>query len=297
MKACPYYASRKAVSDAQVVVIPYNTLLHSSTREACNIQLENSVVIIDEAHNVLETIAHIHSAEITKAHVEHARDQLMAYFKKYGGLLKAKNLLYVKQILMLQSKLQKCFQNTKEARLIQLADFFRENDLFNLNLFKLIRYIEKSKISHKLHGFHKAKLEKDAKNENIPEKKKGVSEFLKTLSNNKPTKESDSKTEEIKPVVKVSDTNSPMLPILAFVQSLVNGKSELRILLDPKKSSLKAILLNPASQFTDLVSKCRSIIVAGGTMQPISEFQDQLFIQAGKTFTVWKLWNFTLTTF
>ena len=31
--ACPYYASRKAVEDAQVVVVPYNTLLHSSTRK------------------------------------------------------------------------------------------------------------------------------------------------------------------------------------------------------------------------------------------------------------------------
>ena len=36
--ACPYYASRKAVDDAQVIVIPYNTLLHSSTRK---------VVVID----------------------------------------------------------------------------------------------------------------------------------------------------------------------------------------------------------------------------------------------------------
>lgn len=72
-----------------------------------------------------------------------------------------------------------------------------------------------------------------------------------------------------------------MLVILSFLQALVNGKSELRILLDTKKPSLKAILLNPASQFTDLVSKCRSIIVAGGTMQPISEFQEQLFANAG----------------
>ena len=48
--------SRKAIQDAQIVIIPYNTLLHSSTREAIDIKLENSVVIIDEAHNVLETI-------------------------------------------------------------------------------------------------------------------------------------------------------------------------------------------------------------------------------------------------
>ena len=65
------------------------------------------------------------------------------------------------------------------------------------------------------------------------------------------------------------------------MQTLVNGKSELRVLIDPKKESIKALLLNPASQFTELVSKCRSIIVAGGTMQPISEFRDRLFVQAG----------------
>lgn len=34
LNACPYYASRKAAEDAQIVLIPYNTLLHKSTREA-----------------------------------------------------------------------------------------------------------------------------------------------------------------------------------------------------------------------------------------------------------------------
>ena len=61
-----------------------------------------------------------------------------------------------------------------------------------------------------------------------------------------------------------SDTNSPLLVLLAFLKTLVNGKSELRILIDKDKQTLKAIVLNPASKFTDLVSNCRSIIVAGG---------------------------------
>ena len=34
LKACPYYASRKAVEDAEVVLVPYNTVLHKETREA-----------------------------------------------------------------------------------------------------------------------------------------------------------------------------------------------------------------------------------------------------------------------
>jgi chromosome transmission fidelity protein 1 len=44
--------------------VPYNTLLHKQTRESVGIKLKNSVVIIDEAHNLLDTIAHIHSSEI-----------------------------------------------------------------------------------------------------------------------------------------------------------------------------------------------------------------------------------------
>lgn len=34
LNACPYYASRKAAEDAQIVLIPYNTLLHKNTRNA-----------------------------------------------------------------------------------------------------------------------------------------------------------------------------------------------------------------------------------------------------------------------
>lgn len=45
--------------------MPYNTLLHKSTREACGLKIENNVIIIDEAHNILETISHIHSTIIS----------------------------------------------------------------------------------------------------------------------------------------------------------------------------------------------------------------------------------------
>ena len=36
MKACPYYASRAATSDAQVIVLPYNTLLHKVMSKNCH---------------------------------------------------------------------------------------------------------------------------------------------------------------------------------------------------------------------------------------------------------------------
>lgn len=34
LNGCPYYAARKAVEDAEIVLVPYNNLLHRHTREA-----------------------------------------------------------------------------------------------------------------------------------------------------------------------------------------------------------------------------------------------------------------------
>ncbi|CAH3188057.1 unnamed protein product, partial [Porites evermanni] len=46
-------------------------------------------------------------------------------------------------------------------------------------------------------------------------------------------------------------------------------------------SSLKFLLLNPAVHFTTIVREARAVVVAGGTMQPMSDFKDQLFTCAG----------------
>ena len=53
----------------QLVVLPYNTLLHTPTREAVGIKLKGNVVIIDEAHNLLDTISNVYSVQIKGAHV------------------------------------------------------------------------------------------------------------------------------------------------------------------------------------------------------------------------------------
>lgn len=49
---CPYFASRKAISQAELVTLPYNLLLQKSAREALGIDLKDQIVIIDEAHSL-----------------------------------------------------------------------------------------------------------------------------------------------------------------------------------------------------------------------------------------------------
>ena len=102
--SCPYYASRSAVPLAQMVVLPYNTLLHAATRKALGLNLKNSIVIIDEAHNLVETITNIHSMSVTGHMLGAAYTQLNQYRDRYSARLKAKNLLYIKQILFILSR-------------------------------------------------------------------------------------------------------------------------------------------------------------------------------------------------
>ena len=49
----------------QLVVVPYNTLLHKSTRLASKIKLKDNIIIIDEAHNLLDAIGNMHSSSVT----------------------------------------------------------------------------------------------------------------------------------------------------------------------------------------------------------------------------------------
>ena len=51
------------------MVLPYNTLLHAPTREAVGVRLKGNIVIIDEAHNLQDTISNVYSVEVTGAHV------------------------------------------------------------------------------------------------------------------------------------------------------------------------------------------------------------------------------------
>ena len=85
---------------------------------------------------------------------------------------------------------------------MQFSDFLAETEVLDLNIFKLIRYVEKSKLSHKLHGFYKTKMEKDAVAENT-ENKKGLSNFLKrvaTPSTSPSTSKDVPKSTETKPI-------------------------------------------------------------------------------------------------
>lgn len=54
--ACPYYLSRAIAVNAELIFAPYNYVLDPRIRDAMNIDITDAVVVLDEAHNVEDTL-------------------------------------------------------------------------------------------------------------------------------------------------------------------------------------------------------------------------------------------------
>ena len=98
LAVCPYYASRTALPGAEIVTLPYPLLLQKSAREALGIKLEGSVVIIDEAHNIMDAVANVHAAELKMGDLKRGREMLSVYVKKFGKKLSSVNRVNVARV-------------------------------------------------------------------------------------------------------------------------------------------------------------------------------------------------------
>ncbi|KAM5169870.1 ATP-dependent DNA helicase DDX11 isoform 2-T3 [Mantella aurantiaca] len=294
VKACPYYASRFAIPAAQLVVLPYQMLLHDSSRCASGIKLKDQVVIIDEAHNLIDTITGMYSSHVNGAQFCQAHSQLAQYMERYRSRLKAKNLMYIKQILFLLEKFVSAlggnirqnpnFQKVPQdgTTLKSINDFLFYSQVDNINLFKVQRYCVRSMISRKLFGF----MEKFRGSEVVVpikenQKPGGLQQFLQNLNQK-------GKAEEIPEEGNESGhsrTASPLMQIEGFLSALTNANQDGRVIIQLQgtvaQSSLKFLMLNPAVHFAEVLKECRSVIIAGGTMQPVSDFKQQLLLSAG----------------
>lgn len=104
-----------------------------------------------------------------------------------------------------------------------------------------------------------------------PEKEKTTGEHLNV------TKEHN--------IPKIQQFSNCLQPVISFLESLTYSYDDGRILFkgDTEKGACKFLflLLNPSSQFNEIIKQARSVIVAGGTMKPVSEFRNRLFVNAG----------------
>ncbi|GAB4818658.1 hypothetical protein N2152v2_005704 [Parachlorella kessleri] len=63
-KACPYYASRKLADDAELIFGPYSYFIDPVIRRAISVDVNDSILIFDEAHNIEDVCREGASCEV-----------------------------------------------------------------------------------------------------------------------------------------------------------------------------------------------------------------------------------------
>lgn len=67
--------------------------------------MKESVIIIDEAHNLLDAMAQMYSSQVTFCQLYHSHQQLKNYKAKYSTRFSAANLLCINQIIFIVNRL------------------------------------------------------------------------------------------------------------------------------------------------------------------------------------------------
>ncbi|KAI7902752.1 helicase C-terminal domain-containing protein [Cokeromyces recurvatus] len=267
LKTCPYYGSRYTVKSARLIVLPYQHLLHTSTRESLNISLKNNIVIIDEAHNLMETITSLYTVSLSLYQIQLAWNQLNLYIQKYKSRLAGKNVVYIKQILhiikILIQHLNPKDESKRKDSVMGVNEFLHTSSIDHINMFKIKHYLEVSSLSRKLNGFIDKAREK--------EEEERQKERLK-----------NPKAPLLPPSSSLISSTSTLTQIESFFMALTNPDKNGRIITSFGNAenpgvSIKYMLLNPADAFKPIVEEAKSIVLAGGTMEPISDFLNHLF--------------------
>ncbi|PWY67574.1 DNA repair helicase [Aspergillus heteromorphus CBS 117.55] len=247
---CPYYASRSVVKHSEIVTLPYPLLLQRSAREALDISIKGHIVIIDEAHNLMDAVSNIHSVTVTLSQLETSIAQLTTYACKFKTRLKGKNRSYIAQIIRLLNSifqhLRSILENEKASEGAVLpSSLMSGKGVDQINPYKLSRYLQESKLARKVDGYV-------------------------DFSKNKTERQTS------------EDRTTPVLfHIHGFLLALMNPSAEGRLFYTKSQSEihLKYMLLDPTNQFREIVEDARAVILAGGTMSPVrmTDYMNHLF--------------------
>lgn len=264
-QTCAYYASRTALAAAEVVVLPYSMLLSPQTRSAVGLSLKESLVIVDEAHNLPEALRSLHSCSLSLPVVMASLEQLALYTTKYASRLAGRNIYYLGQIRKVLVTFRKHFECTTpnhklEERMVSPGELLIELKLDSVNLFKILRYLERSRLAQKLLGFTSlVSTEVQAKTgdegDDAQETTTGISKHVSAMSLVQNFLEKLSLTGQEGKIVTDRPGISP------------NPDHNPRVR-QRQHPAFRYVLLQPAVFFENVLTEAHALALVGGTLRP-----------------------------
>lgn len=110
---CPYYSARESKHMSDIIFMPYNYILDPKLRHINGIDLKNSIIILDEAHNIEKICEESASFEITSIDFAHALsdiDYLIKLKVDSNDICNEKEEL-IRKLVNIKATLLKCESN------------------------------------------------------------------------------------------------------------------------------------------------------------------------------------------
>ncbi|PWN40758.1 DNA repair helicase [Ceraceosorus guamensis] len=303
MGVCPYYASRAAARTAQLVALPYNLLLSQTSRETLGTSLDGAVVVLDEAHNVIDTVLEGGKVHVDEAMLRVAKEQIQTYLEKFASRLKGVNEVRLREFRTVIEALLKFArewagraksgkEGGKQEQMLKGAEVMKRigGTLDQINLVALHAHLRQSQIARKVSGYaDKQAMKARAGNAEGRTARSAIScmhaiqSFILALSNSNEDGRVFISIEEIQReaafAVHSGTSDRPHGVGAASASAALRQRQRGSEQDEESVVHLRYQLLNPQEAFKPILEKARSVILAGGTMEPISDFTTQLFPQ------------------
>ncbi|XP_072503009.1 Fanconi anemia group J protein isoform X1 [Notamacropus eugenii] len=287
LKACPYYAARELMLDADIVFCPYNYLLDSQIRECMDINLKEQIIILDEAHNIEDCARDSASYSVTEIQLRFARDELDVMV---SNNIRKKNHEPLRAVCYsLINWLQENSKHLEERAYESSCKVWSGNEMIS-HFYKMGITAATFPI---LQGHFTAVLQKEDKIVTLNGKEevreipivssstqvmiKGLFMVLDYLFRQKSRFADDYKvaiqqTYSWTSQIDIPDTND----FFALPKNKKRSKQKMAV------NVLNFWCLNPAVAFSDISSEVRTIVLSSGTLSPMKSFSSEL----GVTFAI-----------
>ncbi|XP_032527100.1 Fanconi anemia group J protein-like isoform X2 [Danaus plexippus] len=271
-KACPYYAARKMAAVAHIVFCPYSYLIEPAIRKSMQINLENNVVIIDEAHNIEDICREAATFTFTKLQMENALKEMKA-----ASSFRFANDEAIDYITYLQTSLEEwCLWFANQKPLLDNQPRNGAASEYAWDVHQFVETLNNHSIGQKQYPeFNKHAGIFCKKFRDDPRLLVGITQSTNTIIENLDTvlgylfRNSGTCMDDYKPILvrKIESYDA------SYNHNWRKSNFEQKVL--PESLSLTLCCLNPAVLFASVLSS-RCVVLASGTLTPMASLHSEL---------------------
>lgn len=274
---CPYFGARELLAFSEIVFCPYNYLVDPLIRSALSISLKGNIIIMDEAHNIEDSAREAASGKVSISQLQECISDVL----QIGQIIEDDSEPYM-HIAKVLENLKKWLENSQNLN--EYVTFDSSCKVWSGD--DMIAFLDYVGLGPDTYPIFRSKYSKIVSDESendrekppeaqVPKLSGSAHMCLKTLNEtlNYLYKDDLKYVPDYRCVVMKSRTYSDENSVFPYSQS-----AKRKSLSNPGfEITINFWCLNPAVAFSDF-KNVHSIIVASGTLAPLTSFQSELGI-------------------